>query len=143
MSRSPVDSLHTLADVQVKPRAIPKPSTKLQRAIDKKAARLLDATKLRAWARAVKERDRWLDRKTGKRVLSTRQLDPMRAESHHIVSKDDHAVRYDIRNGICLSFTTPHYAVTTGQLAIEGTVFFKKGGATYIDGTYPVTFVRL
>jgi hypothetical protein len=64
-----------------------KGSTKLDRAIASKAARLLDATKLRQWAKAVKDRDLWKDRKTGKRVLGTRQLDPSRAEAHHIVSK--------------------------------------------------------
>jgi hypothetical protein len=36
-------------------KTFPKPSTKLDRAIKGKAARLLDAQKLRAWARAVKE----------------------------------------------------------------------------------------
>jgi len=120
----------------------PKGSTKLDRAIASKAARLLDATKLRVWARAVKDRDVWTDRKTGKRVHSSRSLDPDRAESHHIVSKDDPAVRYDIRNGVTLSLAT-HLAVELGRYRIEGTRWFTIRGQRYINGNFPVTFVRL
>jgi hypothetical protein len=122
--------------------AHPKGSTKLDRAIANKAARLADKKALDAWAFAVKLRDLWKDRKTGVRVRRTRDLDPLRAEAHHIVSKDDRAVRYDVRNGVCLSFAT-HEAVEHNRLRIEGTVFFRKGGQTYIDGTFPVYFVRL
>jgi hypothetical protein len=114
----------------------------LDRAIAKKAARLADAKQLRVWAAAVKNRDLWKDRKTGLRVRSTRQLDPLRAEAHHIVSKDDHAVRYDVRNGVCLSLAT-HEAITHNRLRIDGTVFFRKGGCRYIDGTYAIYFVRV
>jgi len=121
--------------------AHPKGSTKLDRAIANKAARLADKKALEVWSRAVKDRDRWTDRKTGVKVRSTRQLDPLRAEAHHLVSKDDKAVRYDVRNGICVSLQT-HLQVTLGRYRIEGTVFFRKGGARYIDGTYPVHFVR-
>jgi len=104
--------LPTLADLQATPRARSKGDllTKLDRAIAKKAARLDDARKLKRWALAVKTRDQWKDRKTGLIVRSTRSLDPLRAEAHHVVSKDDWAVRYDVRNGITLSFAT-HFAV--------------------------------
>lgn len=122
--------------------AHPKGSTKLDRAVASKAARLLDTKQLRIWAHAVKERDRWRDRKTGIRVHSTRQLDPLRAEAHHIESKDDPAVRYDVRNGICVSLAT-HEALTHHRLRIEGTVWFRKHGCRYIDATYPVLFVRV
>jgi len=140
---SRLDRLATLAEASATPRATRKSDlpTKLDRAIANKAARLLDAAKLRIWARAVKDRDQWRDRKTGQRVLSTRQLDPLRAEAHHIVSRDDHAVRYDVRNGVTLSLAS-HLAVTLGQYRIEGTRYFRTGGATYIDATYPVIFVR-
>jgi len=90
----------------------------------------------------VKTRDQWKDRKTGRRVLSTRSLDPDRAEAHHVVAKADHAVRYDVRNGLTLSLAS-HLAVEQGQYRIEGTVFFRKDGATYIDARFPVVFVRL
>jgi hypothetical protein len=121
--------------------AHPKGSTKLARAIANKAARLEDKRKLEHWARAVKERDRWVDRKTGVRVLSTKLLDPLRAEAHHIEPKATRATRYDVRNGITLSLAT-HQAVELGHLRIEGTVFFRVGGSRYINGAFPVLFVR-
>jgi len=122
--------------------AHPKGSTKLERAIATKAARLKDRKALEVWARAVKTRDRWRDQKTGKIVRSTRRLDPDRAEAHHIEPKENRATRYDIRNGITLSLAT-HLAVELNQYRIEGTKYFTKGGCRYIDGTFPVTFVRL
>jgi hypothetical protein len=139
---SRLDRLPTLVDVQrTRPRANPKLVTRLTRAIAKKAARLEDAQKLRAWARAVKERDQWKDRRTGQRVRRTRELDPLRAEAHHIVSRDDRAVRYDIRNGITLSFES-HDLVERHVLRIEGTAWFTVDGVRYIDASYPVRFVR-
>src|SRR6185436_9474242 len=141
MTRRRVDHLATLAELHAKPRAIPKPATKLARAIANKAKRLLDAQQLRAWALAVKTRDQWTDRRTGKRVVSARRLDPDRAEAHHLEPRENQATRYDVRNGICLSFAT-HFAVTHCVYRIEGTAWFTLGGVKYIDGTYPVIFVR-
>jgi hypothetical protein len=134
-----LDRLPVLADLHARPRAIPKPSTKLERAIAKKAARLLDVKLLRAWALAVKTRDVWKDRKTGKRVHSSRQLDPDRAEAHHIEPKENPATRYDIRNGVTLSLAT-HEAVEHHRYRIEGTAWFKKNGARYVDATFPISF---
>jgi hypothetical protein len=135
--------LQTLAEANAEPHATPKHelATKLDRAIANKAARLLDVAKLKIWARAVKDRDEWKDRKTGQRVLSTRRLDPLRAEAHHIVSRDDYAVRYDVRNGVTLSLKT-HVEVTMGRYRIEGTAWFTVAGCRYIDGTHAVIFVR-
>ena len=121
--------------------AQPKGSSRLDRAIVKKAARLDDERQLRAWSFAVRVRDRWTDRKTGRRVLRTVNLDPDRGEAHHIAGKDDRAVRYDVRNGICLSLAT-HQAVEMGRLRIEGTKFFTVKGTRYIDATSAVVFVR-
>lgn len=137
-----IDQLPLLTQSFAKPRACPKTATKLARAIANKAARLDDQKKLRAWAYAVKDRDKWTDRKTGVRVLRTRQLDPLRAEAHHIEPRENKATRYDVRNGLCLSFAT-HYLIETNQLRIAGTQFFRTGGSTYIDATFPVLFVRL
>lgn len=120
----------------------PKRSTKLTRAIAAKAARRADTQRLVAWALAVKERDCWRDRHTGVRVFRTRSLDPLRAEAHHIVAKDDQAVRYDVRNGVCLSLAT-HEAVELHQLRIVGTVFFVVGGRSYINATFAVTFEKV
>lgn len=137
-----LDRLRTLAELSAKPRAIPKPATKLERAIANKAKRLLDAKLLREWAHNVKTRDQWKDRRTGATVRSTRQLDPLRAEAHHLEPKENKATRYDVRNGICLSFSS-HFLVTTFKYRIEGTAWFTTHGCRYIDGTYPVIFVRL
>jgi len=138
-----IDQLRTLAQQQATPRATPKNAleTRLDRAIAHKAARLLDQKQLRAWAFAVKTRDRWRDRKTGVRLRRCLDLDPLRAEAHHLAGKDDQAVRYDVRNGICLSLAT-HDAVTRGQLVIEGTAWFTVRGTRYIDASAPVIFVR-
>lgn len=138
-----LQQLQTLSEIRAVPQSVPKLYTKLDRAIGRKAARLEDKKKLEVWARAVKERDRWLDRKTGVRVRKTRDLDPLRAEAHHIESRDNWATRYDVRNGLTLSFAH-HYAVTTHQYRIEGTAWFvAEDGCRYIDGTYPIHFVRL
>lgn len=138
-----IEDLLTLAEANAVPHATPKHQleTRLDRAIANKTARLLDERKLRAWAFAVKDRDHWRDRKTGRRVLRTISLDPDRGEAHHVITRDDWTVRYDIRNGICLSLAT-HDAVTRGQLVIEGTAWFSIDGARYIDATAPVIFVR-
>lgn len=134
-------ALPTLNEIQTtRSRANPKLATRLTRAIAKKAARLEDARKLRAWAFAVKERDVWKDRRTGQRVRRTRDLDPQRAEAHHIISRDDWAVRYDVRNGVTLSLES-HELVELGKLRIVGTVWFTKHGVRYIDGRYLVRFV--
>jgi hypothetical protein len=138
-----IEDLPTLGQLQATPRATPKHEleTKLDRAMANKAARLKDARELRAWAFAVKDRDQWKDRKTGRRVRRCLELDADRAEAHHIESKDDWAVRYDVRNGVCLSLAT-HLRVENNELRIEGTAWFRLGGCRYIDGTHPVTFVR-
>ncbi|MEP7304234.1 MAG: hypothetical protein ABJA98_01825 [Acidobacteriota bacterium] len=138
-----LQQLKTLAEMHAAPRAVPKRYTTLDRAITRKAARLEDARKLRTWAAAVKDRDQWKDRQTGVRVRSTRTLDPLRAEAHHIEPKADQAVRYDIRNGITLS-CEHHFDVEHFRYRIEGTAWFvAENGCRYIDGTYPVIFVRL
>lgn len=138
-----VAQLRTLAEASVRPRATRKDQleSKLDRAIANKARRLADKKKLDVWANAVKNRDQWKDRKTGVIVRRTRQLDPLRAEAHHIEPKGNRATRYDVRNGITLSFAH-HYQVTTHVYRIEGTKFFTKDGCRYIDGTHAVNFVR-
>jgi hypothetical protein len=138
-----IRDLPTLGQLQATPRATPKYEleTKLDRAIANKAARLLDAKLLRKWALDVKTLDHWKDRKTGQRLRRCLELDPLRAEAHHVESRDDWAVRYDVRNGICLSLAT-HDAITRGQLAIEGTVWFTLKGQRYINARFPVIFVR-
>jgi hypothetical protein len=139
----PIEDLPTLAQVNAVPHATPKHEleTKLDRAIASKAARLKDERLLRQWAFAVKDRDKWRDQKTGKRVRRCLELDPDRAEAHHIEPKANWATRYDIRNGVTLSYAT-HAQVERGDYRIEGTAWFVIDGVRYIDATAPVTFVR-
>jgi len=138
-----IEDLLTLAEVNAVPHATPKSelATRLDRALDNKAARLMDQRLLRSWAFKVKECGRWKDAKTGQRLRRCLDLDPLRAEAHHIVSRDDWNVRYDVRNGLCLSLET-HDAITHGRLVVEGTAWFTIRGMRYIDGTAPVYFVR-
>ncbi len=119
----------------------PKGSSRLDRAIASKAARLADRKRLRLWARAVKDRDRWIDRYTGRHVYWTRALDPQRAEAHHVEPKGNPHTRHDVRNGICLSLQS-HLEVELGRYRIDGTRWFTVNGCRYIDATYAVTFVR-
>ncbi len=141
-----LQQLQTLAEIRAVPASrdqLQKRYTKLDRAISRKAARLADDRLLKAFALAVKTRDQWKDRKTGVRVRSTRDLDPLRAEAHHIEPKANRVTRYDIRNGITLSFEH-HFDVEHCKYRIEGTAWFiGEDGGRYIDGTYPVIFVRL
>lgn len=139
-----IADLPTLAEQQATPRATPKHKleTKLDRAIANKDARLLDAKKLREWAAAVKTRDQWKDRKTGVRLRRCLELDPLRAEAHHIEPRANKVTRYDIRNGLTLSYEL-HARVERGEYRIDGTAWFTGAdGCRYIDGTAPVLFVR-
>lgn len=90
----------------------------------------------------MKDRDEWKDRKTEQRVRRTHVLAPDSAHAHHIASRDDEVVRYDVRNGITLSFAT-HDAVERNKLQIVGTKFFTKAGKRYIDATYPVRWKEI
>lgn len=134
-------NLPTLSDRSRERYATPKRqlATKLDRAVEKKAAKREDERKLAVWALAVKIRDGFKDRKTGQKLKRTHELDPLRAEAHHIVSRDDAAVRYDVRNGVTLSFQT-HDAVERNTLRIVGTKVFKVNGTPYIDANFPVKF---
>ncbi len=138
-----ITDLPTLAEVNARPHATPKDQleSKLDRAIASLDARRLDERNLRAWALAVKHRDQWRDRKDGKRVRRCLELDPRRAEAHHIEPKANPVTRHDLRNGVTLSYEH-HDQVERGVYRIEGTKWFRKGGVRYIDGTAAVIFVR-
>ena len=138
-----ITDLPTLDEVNARPHATPKHEldTKLDRAIASLTARRLDERRLREWAFQVKSRDGWRDRKTGQRLRRCLELHPLRAEAHHLASREDWAVRHDVRNGITVSAAT-HDAITRGSLVVEGTRWFRKAGQRYIDGTAPVVFVR-
>lgn len=122
--------------------------TKLDRSIAKKQAAAKDDRKLIAWARAVKKRDEWKDRLTGHPVKQVGGpngvpvTDPDAGHAHHVEPRENPDTRYDVRNGITLSYTT-HDAVERHTLRIVGTKFFRLKGRRYIDCTHPVKFVRV
>ncbi len=134
-------NLPTLDELQATPRATPKPTT-LKRAIANRARRLADARQLRIWAVAVKTRDQWRDRKTGVRLRRCLELDPLRAEAHHVEPRATKATRFDVRNGLTLSYAL-HAQVERGDYRIEGTVWFRIGGQRFINANFPVLFVRV
>lgn len=117
--------------------------TKLDRAVEKKAATREDEQKLRAWAAAVKFRDNYKDRFTGKKVKATRLvLDPDAGHAHHIEPRENMDTRYDVRNGLTLSAAT-HDAVERNKLRIIGTRVFTVHGVRYIDATFHVSFKKV
>ena len=142
-------NLQTLADRSRERYATPKGAlpTKLDHAVEKKAATREDVRKLAAWSLAVKIRDSYKDRHTGKKVKGNRlALDPDSAHAHHIEPRGNWDTRYDLRNGICLSYAT-HDAVERNKLRIVGTRWFVENGRRYInagtDTPIPVRFVEV
>lgn len=122
-------------------RATPKHEipTKVDRLRAKADADREDERKLQAWAKAVKARDHWTDRKTGKPVRSTAILALDSAHAHHVEPRANYDVRYDIRNGLTLSYET-HAKVEANELVIVGTAWFEVEGRRYIDCTHMVHF---
>lgn len=133
--------LPTVAEEEARRRATPKGElpTRLERAVERKAADAADERRLRAWAKRVKTRDEWTDRCTGRKVKATTAAHPDRAEAHHVAGRADAAVRYDVRNGITLSWAT-HDRVERHELEIVGTKHFTVKGRRYIDATHRVVF---
>jgi hypothetical protein len=122
-------------------RATPKHQipTKVDRMRAKAEADRDDERKLQAWAKAVKNRDRWTDRYTGKPVRSTAILALDSAHAHHVEPRANWDVRHDVRNGLTLSYET-HAKVEANELRIVGTAWFEVEGKRYIDCTEPVIF---
>ncbi len=131
--------LPTLGEMRAKVQACPKGPSRLERAKAKQQADKEDARKLTVWARQVKIRDEYTDRLTGRKAIKTAQAIPQRAEAHHIAGRADWNVRYDVRNGITVTWET-HEAIESGKLEVIGTRFFTVNGKRYIDGTHPVKY---
>lgn len=134
------DFLPTMAEVNARPRAVPKPSAAAREDAKAKSKRS-DRGKLSRWAVKVKDRDGWIDRYDGQPVMRSAEFHPRRGEAHHIAPKGNLAVRYDVRNGICLSADV-HAQVEANRLTIVGTEFFTVDGKRYIDATHRVIFRR-
>ncbi len=131
--------LPTLGEMRAKRLACPKGPSRLERAKAKQQADKEDERKLRDWARRVKVRDEYTDRLIGGRAVKTAAAHPQRAEAHHIAGRADWDVRYDVRNGITVTWET-HEAIESGKLEVIGTRFFTVNGKRYIDGTHPVKY---
>lgn len=117
--------------------------SKMDRADAKKKATALDVRKLTVWAKEVKERDEWKDRYTGRAVKGTRMvLHPDAAHAHHVEPRENADVRYDTRNGICLSAKT-HDLVERNLLRIVGTVWFTVNSKRYINCDHKVRFEQV
>lgn len=130
------------AQAEWRKRGFQKTTSKIDRAEDHKAEQAKDKRLLAQWAKAVKARDKWRDRKTGFRVVQTLELVPNRAEAHHVEPRSNYDTRYDVRNGLTLSFET-HDKVEHNELKIIGTKFFIVNGKKYIDCTHKVRFVKV
>jgi hypothetical protein len=117
--------------------------TRMDRAIEKKQDKREDERKLAIWAKAVKARDKWTDRLTGRAVKKPGKvsiIDPDVAHAHHGEPRENYDVRYDIRNGITLSALT-HEKVEKNELTIVGKHYFVVKGRRYLNLSKHVTFV--
>lgn len=105
----------------------------------KAAADKQDTRKLEVWRGLVYARDKFTCRCCGVKVIRTLNLDPKRAEAHHVKRRDELAVRYDVRNGLTLCLSC-HQKVTHYLLRIIATKFFMKGKTRYVNASAPVMF---
>jgi len=137
-----LDRLPTLAEISAIRRATPKHELR-SRLEDKTAAKQADARELEAWRRAVSARDHGRCRVCRIKTLRTLELVPNRREIHHIVSRTNPVVRYDVRNGltVCLEH---HQQLTRHQLFVMGTAadLFTAGrtGKKYLNADRPLKF---
>lgn len=129
--------------VRARPRATPKDQlpTKLDGAIAPKSPGSWVPNNCGPGHGAVKDRDLWKDRKTG--VWVTVLGNPIRCARQRITSIPATIRPCATTSGMgwCLSFAN-HKEVTHHRLRIEGTFWFRKGGARYTEVTYHVLFVR-
>lgn len=138
-----LDRLPTLAEVQAQRRARPNWKPSQTRLDEKVAADKDDAKLLREWARYVRLRDQGICRVCGVQTIQTLELDPKRQEIHHIVSRTNQAIRYDVRNGLCVCLRD-HQRLTRHQLFVMGTAaqMYQAGrtGKWYLNGNEPLQF---
>jgi predicted restriction endonuclease len=134
-----LDRLPTLAEQQQTRRAIPKyqiPS----RLDEKTASDKDDARALDVWRKAVARRDRNRCRHCGVLTVPTLELQANRREIHHLRSRTDPVVRYDVRNGVVLC-ATHHSAVSRHRLfAVQPAADMFTAGRTlkkYLNGDSP------
>lgn len=144
----PINGLMTLAERHAVPHASPKihpAKAQLARSIEKVKADREDDRKLAAWSKAVRDDDDWTDRYTGRKVKPAKTvgvISPNAAHAHHIEDRANQDVRYDVRNGVTLSYAS-HLKVEANELRIVGTRWFTVNGKRYINGRERLKFVEV
>lgn len=100
-----------------------------------------DAKQLEDWKRAVRLRDKGRCRVCGIKTIKTLELNPKRGEAHHVASRKDKAVRYDVRNGLHCCCAC-HEKFTLGKLFVHqiAKLLMTVGQTTYINASKKVTF---
>lgn len=101
-----------------------------------------DERQLAKWRARIYALDKHTCRCCGIKVKRSLKPLPDRAEANHVEGRANHALRYDVRNGICLCLRC-HRRVTgmvLDKLKIAGTRFFRLNGVRYINARFPVHF---
>jgi hypothetical protein len=143
MAGEAIRRLPTLADQQANWRQQftakyakkPAPIAKLERSVAKKKADDKDARELAQWSAAVRKRDRWTDRYTGKPVKKAKEVGvahPDCGHAHHVEPRTNVDVRYDRRNGLTVSWAT-HLRLEANELTVIGKKYFTKNGKKYLN----------
>jgi len=139
-----LSDLPTLADVQADRKGKPLWKSSVTRLDVKVAAEKDDRGALERWRRAVRTRDRGRCRVCGKKVKVTLALDPLRAEVHHLVSRADKAVKFDLRNAVLVCYRD-HKRLTAHKLHAIGTaamLFTGPNGKSYLNANCALTFTE-
>ena len=131
--------LPTLAEVNAKPRAMPKGKTRLEQRIEAQPLTLVTEKAFRA---AVWKRDESKCRCCGRKVVKSMSRVPERGEVHHIHGRAGD-LRFEARAAV-LACLRCHERVTgrvnEHRLMIVASRTFTIRGQHYTDATYPVAF---
>ncbi len=137
-----VRGLPTLADLQMRRRAVPKHAMPSQ--LQERQAERASAVKREAEFRtAIWIRDRGRCRCCGRVVLKTMTLDPRQGHVHHIHGRGK-GLRHELRTALLLCAFPCHERVTGAvgkpRLRIVGRRTFMLNGTRLIDANYGVMF---
>lgn len=139
-----MQSRPTLAQMNEKPRAEQKGNIPTRLA-EKKSDDKDEKAKEKLWRKGCIKRDGKICRHCDRVVVQQLELAPNRLEVHHIASRVDRAVRWDVRNGIVLCAEC-HEKVTRYRLVIVQVTRhrFTVDDSTkrYINAFKPVTWVE-
>lgn len=136
-----IADLPTAADLNSRPRACPKPASR----VVEKATK--DKSQDKAWEECKRQvwlRDQSKCRCCGRVVVRSLELRPERGEVHHIAGRRK-AVMTDPRSCLLVCAHPCHEALTHHELAIIGTAkqtFKGEDGKTYLDASQPLQFIK-